>query len=171
MYAAQRDHARGARLNLELQLMNIESANLNVATIKAMEAGSVAMKSLYGELNVEKVDSTMDKIREQNDLAAEVNVAISTPLGNDYGVDEDELNEELEQLEQSELDRVLLDVKTPAAAITTTPHEVVKTPPPLDLASKSKVTNPISASNPPSSSTLAIDEEAELEQLRASMAL
>jgi charged multivesicular body protein 4 len=157
MYEQQREHARGARFNLETQLLAIENANVNMETLKAMKAGSATMKNMHGALDVEKVDATMDDIREQMDLANEINAAISTPLGMDYGLDEDELNDELEQLEQSELDRAMLDVKSPVSA------------PSVPVAVKSPI-NPTSASAASLPSPTA-DEDAELEELRASMAL
>jgi charged multivesicular body protein 4 len=154
MYEQQREHTRGARFNLETQLLAIENANVNMETLKAMKAGSQTMKTMHGEMDVDKVDATMDDIREQMDLANEINAAISTPLGMDYGVDEDELNEELEQLEQSELDRAMLDVKTPQGA--------------------GEIRSPVSdsaVSLPGVPSASAVDEDAELEELRKSMAI
>jgi charged multivesicular body protein 4 len=150
MYEQQREHTRGARFNLETQLLAIENANVNMETLKAMKAGSQTMKTMHGEMDVDKVDATMDDIREQMDLANEINAAISTPLGMDYGVDEDELNEELEQLEQTELDRAMLDVKAPQ-----------------------EVRSPVSESavSLPGVPATAVDEDAELEELRKSMAI
>lgn len=156
MYEQQREHTRGARFNLETQLLAIENANVNMETLKAMKAGSSTMKSMHGELNVDKVDQTMDDIREQMDLANEINAAISTPLGMDLGLDEDELNDELEQLEQSELDKAMLDVKTPTSV---SPVNV--------SAGLPNTLSPL----PSTASKSALDEDEELEELRASMAL
>lgn len=87
--------------SLETQLTAIEGANLNLETMKAMKQGSSAMKQIHGEYDVDKVESTMDDIREQVELADEISDAISRPVGNDY-VDEDELDEELKMLQQEE---------------------------------------------------------------------
>jgi len=152
MYEQQREHTRGARFNLETQMLAIENANVNMETLKAMKAGSSTMKTMHGELNVDRVDATMDDIREQMDLANEINAAISTPLGMDLGMDEDELDAELEQLEQSEFDAAMLNVKAGAAGVSTSPSATPA------IASKSPVPNKT-------------DEDAELEELRASMAL
>jgi charged multivesicular body protein 4 len=59
--------------------------------------------------NIDKVDSTMDDIRDQMDLANEISDAISQPVGFGVDFDEDELTKELEDLEQEELDAKLLD--------------------------------------------------------------
>lgn len=157
MYEQQREHTRGARFNLETQLLAIENANMNMETLKAMKSGGQTMRQMHGEMNADKVDELMDDVREQMDLAQEINAAISTPLGMDYGVEEDELNEELEQLEQAELDRAMLDVKAPQEGI------------------KAGGDRESAASLPSVPATAvtssAVDEDAELEELRKSMAI
>ncbi|GEQ67671.1 hypothetical protein JCM33374_g1336 [Metschnikowia sp. JCM 33374] len=84
--------------SLETQLTAIESANLNLETMKAMKQGASAMKQIHGEYDVDKVENTMDDIREQVELADEISEAISRPVGTGY-VDEDELDEELAALQ------------------------------------------------------------------------
>lgn len=71
----------GARFNLETQIMTIENAHINLETLQAMQAGSSAMKSIHGELDIDKVDDVMEEVREQMDLANEISQAISNPLG------------------------------------------------------------------------------------------
>lgn len=87
--------------SLETQLTAIESANLNLETMKAMKQGALAMKQIHGEYDVDKVENTMDDIREQVELADEISEAISRPVGGEY-VDEDELDEELAALQEEE---------------------------------------------------------------------
>lgn len=87
--------------SLETQLNAIEGANLNLETMKAMKQGAQAMKQIHGEYNVDKVEDTMDDIREQVELADEISEAISRPVGTEY-VDEDELDEELAALQEEE---------------------------------------------------------------------
>ncbi|SGZ54014.1 CIC11C00000005329 [Sungouiella intermedia] len=84
--------------SLETQLTAIEGANLNLETMKAMKQGALAMKQIHGEYDVDKVENTMDDIREQVELAEEISEAISRPVGGEY-VDEDELDEELAALQ------------------------------------------------------------------------
>lgn len=156
MYESQKQHTQGARFNLETQILAIENANVNLETLNAMKTGSATMRSIHGELDVDKVDNTMDDIREQMDLANEISAAISNPLGMDLmggAMDEDELEAELEQIEQAELDATLLDVKAGAAM------------PSLGTGAKSSqsISSPAAAQQ--------VDEEAELEDLRQSMAL
>lgn len=176
MYEQQREHTRGARFNLETQLMAIENANVNMETLKAMKVGSTTMRNLHGEMTVDKVDSTMDDIREQMDLASEINAAISTPLAMDYGaLDEDELAEELEQLEQSELDRAILEVKAPVTAtsvssnIATTSATITSPTAVAGIGENTRIAG--TGTRSPASATSIADEDAELAELRASMAL
>jgi charged multivesicular body protein 4 len=153
MYEQQRENLRGARFNLESQVLAIENANVNKETIDAMRTGAQAMKSIHGELNIDKVENTMDDIREQMDLANEITASISQPLGMDMGLDMDELDAELEQLEQEELDATLLDAK--AGPLPTLPA----------VATPTATAQPAAKESPMSA------EERELEELRASMAL
>ena len=156
-YESQRENVRGARFNLETQIMTIENAHINLETLQAMKAGSSAMKNIHGELDVDKVDDVMEDVREQMDLANEISSAISNPLAMDASIDEDELEAELERFEQEALDAALLDVKPTA---TTT------------LASSAALPTAASAERLGAQKSAPIaDEEAELEELRASMAL
>ena len=82
----------------------LESANLNAETMLAMKKGSEALKGIHTSLyvyplatipwseltisNVDKVDQTMDSIREQMDLTNEISDAISNPVGMGNQVDE-----------------------------------------------------------------------------------
>ncbi|ORY68672.1 vacuolar-sorting protein SNF7 [Pseudomassariella vexata] len=93
--------------SLEQQINAVESANINKNTLAAMERASEAMKQIHGKLTPEKVDETMDKLREQNALSEEIVSAITS---NHIGepIDEDELENELESLQQEALDEQML---------------------------------------------------------------
>ncbi|KAI2605846.1 vacuolar-sorting protein SNF7 [Hypoxylon fragiforme] len=94
---------------LEQQINAIESANINRETLAAMERAGDAMKHIHGKLTPEKVDETMDKIREQNALSEEiVNAITSNPIGGEP-IDEDELEGELEAMQQEQLDQKMLE--------------------------------------------------------------
>ncbi|KAK9721148.1 ESCRT-III subunit protein snf7, variant 2 [Basidiobolus ranarum] len=146
-YEGQIEKISGSRMTIETQVMAIESANVNLETMNAMKAGSDAMKNIHGKLDIDKVDSTMDEIREQMDLANEISDAISQPVGFGYDMDEDELNAELEELEQEELDSKLLGAEAPPVHMPSVPDQPLR----------NKVQEE--------------DEDAELAELRASMAI
>ncbi|RIA88601.1 Snf7 family [Glomus cerebriforme] len=148
-YENQIEKISGARITIEAQVMAIENANVNLETIKAMEKGAEAMKAIHGSMDINKVDDTMDSIREQIDMADEISNAISAPMiGID--LDDDELTAELDELEQEILDSQLLGADAPPVTVPNVPtSEPVKT--------KTRVTEQ--------------DEDEELAELRATMAL
>eukprot|EP00833_Pecoramyces_ruminatium_P009378 jgi/Orpsp1_1/1183410/evm.model.c7180000085081.1 len=99
----------GSRMTIETQIMTIENANTNLQTLNAMKQGANALSNIHGKMNIDKVEDTMDDIREQMDLANEISDAIAQPINFGDVIDEDELNAELESLEQEELDMKLLE--------------------------------------------------------------
>lgn len=101
IYEGQLGKLEGQMDTLEQQLFSIESANLNLETMRAMKQGAKAMKSMHNGLDLDKVDETMDEIREQVELGEEISDAISRPMYTGANeVDEDELDEELDMLAQ-----------------------------------------------------------------------
>jgi hypothetical protein len=72
-----------------------------------MKNAGAAMKQIHGGLTIDKVDATMDELREQHALGEEIASAITNaPLGDP--VDETELEEELEGMEQEAMDERML---------------------------------------------------------------
>ncbi|XP_008632570.1 PREDICTED: charged multivesicular body protein 4b [Corvus brachyrhynchos] len=72
-----------------------------------------AMKAAHDNMDIDKVDELMQDIAEQQELADEISTAISKPVGFGEEFDEDELMAELEELEQEELDKNLLEISGP----------------------------------------------------------
>ncbi|KIM68583.1 hypothetical protein SCLCIDRAFT_1208777 [Scleroderma citrinum Foug A] len=103
---AELERLAGTRLQLEMQMNTLESANLNAETMQAMRKAADALGAIHGNMTMDKVDSTMSKIAEQRDIANEIAEAISNPLDQN-ALDEDELKLELEQMEQEVLDERL----------------------------------------------------------------
>jgi len=140
---------------LEQQINAIESANINRETLAAMERAGQAMKIIHATLTPEKVDETMDNLREQNALSEEiVNAITGTTLGVD--VDEDELENELEELQQEKLDEEML--KTGNVPMSDDVHKIASPPTTEPVSSKKQAVEED-------------DEEAELRKLQAEMAM
>ncbi|KIX07627.1 uncharacterized protein Z518_02280 [Rhinocladiella mackenziei CBS 650.93] len=138
---------------VEQQIYSIEAANINQETLNAMKNAGAAMKQIHGNLTIDKVDQTMDELREQHALGEEIASAITNaPIGEP--IDEADLEEELEGLEQEAMDERML--KTGPTPIT---GEVNRLP--------AVSTGPVS--NKPS--TVEEDEEEELRKLQAEMAV
>jgi len=155
LHEAELEKLYGQRMTLETQLNAIENANLNAETMAAMRQGAQALRDIHGNLTIDKVDATMDQVREQMELTNEISEAISNPLGmQGVDVDEEDLKNELAELEQEELnDRLMgadrVPVHTPA--VTAGPSTV--------SAGRSKVEDEEDA------------EERELRELQAALAM
>jgi charged multivesicular body protein 4 len=94
-------------MTVEREIFSIEAANINKETFEAMNGAKVAMKNIHGGLTIDKVDQTMEDLREQHDIGQQISEAITS--GNTMqGIDEDELDEELAILQQEELDAKML---------------------------------------------------------------
>ncbi|CAN3374176.1 hypothetical protein DIURU_003997 [Diutina rugosa] len=157
-YEAQLEKLENQIQSLENQLNTIEGANLNLETMRAMKEGAAAMKQIHGEYNVDKVEDTMEEIREQVELADEISEAISRPVGGEY-IDEDELDEELAELQREEAERA-----APAKA-----EPVAKKQPPAALphfpdVNKGELVSPEAAEEDD-------EDERALQELKASMGL
>ncbi|KAJ2829918.1 ESCRT-III subunit protein snf7 [Coemansia sp. 'formosensis'] len=165
MYEGQLEKMSGTRITIEGQAMSIEAANVNLETMKAMERGAAAMKLIHKNLNIDKVDQTMEDIRDQMDLANEVSDAISQPQLFGPEMDEDELLAELDELEQEELDKQLLNSgrvpvslpKLPAASVASGSGRV-------------PVRSPVAVRSPPVAERVD-EEDDELAELRESMGM
>ncbi|KAJ9195227.1 hypothetical protein DTO166G4_4832 [Paecilomyces variotii] len=139
---------------LEQQIYSIEAANINQETLNAMKQAGAAMAQIHGNLTIDKVDETMDALREQHQLSQEIASAITNnPLGEQP--DEDELEAELEGLEQEAMDERML--KTGTVPVT---DQLDRLPAAANGELKGKAKQEEEE-----------DEEAELEKLRAEMAM
>jgi charged multivesicular body protein 4A/B len=107
MYETEIDKIQNVKMTLETQVINLESAAQNAETFKAMEAGSKTMKKIRQDVGIEKVDDIMDEIKEEMEMAAEINNAIAAPV-DPFMTDDEELLAELNALEAQDLEAELL---------------------------------------------------------------
>ncbi|BGP05456.1 ESCRT-III subunit protein snf7 [Rhodotorula toruloides] len=122
LYEQELESIAGRKMTLTTQVNAIESANMNKETLEAMKQGAEVLKNIHGKLNVDKVDATMDEVRNQLELTNEISQAISDPAGMGIDVDDQELADELAELEQEELNKRLAGAEaaplhSPAAAV------------------------------------------------------
>ncbi|XP_031619809.1 charged multivesicular body protein 4b-like [Contarinia nasturtii] len=125
----------GTLSTLEMQREALEGANTNTAVLTNMKNAADALKAAHKHMDVDKVHDMMDDIAEQQDLAREISEAISTPMGG-YDIDDDELEKELEELEQEELDKELLNVDKTAHELPDVPSGDIKQPNVADRETK-----------------------------------
>ncbi|XP_072371388.1 charged multivesicular body protein 4b [Scyliorhinus torazame] len=109
-YEKQLAQIDGTLSTIEFQREALENANTNTEVLKNMGFAAKAMKSAHENMDIDKVDELMQDITEQQELAQEISDAISKPVGFGEDFDEDELMAELEELEQEELDKNLLEI-------------------------------------------------------------
>lgn len=139
---------------LEQQIYSIEAANINQETLNAMKAAGSAMTQIHGSMTIDKVDETMDQLREQHQLSEEIAQAITSQSVGEQP-DEDELDAELEGLEQEAMDERMLKTGTVPVA-----DQINRLPAAANGEPKDKTKQAEEE-----------DEEAELEKLRAEMAM
>ncbi|RMZ98221.1 charged multivesicular body 4b [Brachionus plicatilis] len=125
-YEQQLNQIDGTLTTLEYQRESLENANTNTEVLKTMGIAAKAFKSAHLELDVDKVQDLKDDIAEQQEIANEISNVISSPIGLDAQIDDDELLQELEELEQETLDDQLLNI--PPAATDTLPSVPVSEP-------------------------------------------
>ncbi|XP_028971934.2 charged multivesicular body protein 4c [Esox lucius] len=92
----------GTLSTIEFQREALENANTNTEVLKNMGYAAKAIKGIHQNMDLEKIDSLMQDITEQQEVAQEICDAISRPFGDTF--DEDELLAELAELEQEELE-------------------------------------------------------------------
>ncbi|XP_077191408.1 charged multivesicular body protein 4b [Paroedura picta] len=112
-YEKQLAQIDGTLSTIEFQREALENANTNTEVLKNMGYAAKAMKAAHDNMDIDKVDELMQDIAEQQELADEISTAISKPVGIGEEFDEDELMAELEELEQEELDKNLLEISGP----------------------------------------------------------
>ncbi|KAH9912608.1 Snf7-domain-containing protein [Epithele typhae] len=135
------ERLQSARFQLEMQVNTLESASFNQENMAAMKKAASALKDIHGKLTIDKVDQTMSEIQEQTQLANEVSEAISSPYVGNE-FDDEEIKNELAELEQEELnDRLMAD------------------------------TVPVHHPGPSRVESMEDDEEAQLKELQAALAM
>lgn len=129
-FEKQLEHIDGVLNTLEYQKVALENASTNTEVLNVMKGATDALKAAHNNMDVDKVHDLMEEIADQQEVANEIAEAISSPAGFDQDIDEDELLKELEELEQEDLDKQLLNV---GPAVSTLPE-----PPTTELPSAAK---------------------------------
>ncbi len=130
--------------------MNLESAQQNVETFKAMDAAKGAMADIRKVTDIDKVDDLMDDIKQEMEMADEISNALAQPI-DPLMQDEDDLLAELEELAVEDAEAQLLQ---PATAATIRKEEYPTVP----------------SSALPTIMNATKEEEEELRQLEAELA-
>ncbi|TFK10905.1 caspase recruitment domain-containing protein 11 [Platysternon megacephalum] len=120
-YEKQLSQIDGTLSTIEFQREALENSHTNTEVFKNMGYAAQAMKKVHENMDLDKIDSLMDDITEQQAVAQEISEAISNRVGFGEEFDEDELMAELEELEQEELNKKMTDVRLPSVPSTLLP--------------------------------------------------
>jgi charged multivesicular body protein 4 len=107
LYEQEQDKIANVKMTLETQVIGLESAAQNAMTFQAMQAGTKTMAKIRNDVGIEQVDDVMDEIKEEMEMAQEINDAIAQPV-DPLMADEDDLLAELNELETADLEAELL---------------------------------------------------------------
>ena len=125
LYDKQIEQLWGKRTNLDVQVMTMESANLNAEVFRTMKTSSETLKALYKSLNVDDVADAMEDLNEGLADNDEINDALAQPMG--PTIDEDDLERELAEMEREFVDKQLLAAPAlPVSTATASPSAPVK---------------------------------------------
>ena len=154
MLEKQLEQISNTKMTLEQQLLTLESMNLNREALQAQKAAAQSMQAQTKAMGgVDAVDETMDQIedglQDANEIAEALGRSIAAP---GVDADEDDLLAELEGLEAEDLSAQLGAVD-------------------LSEAPVSMPSAPISMPAAPKGAVQMTDEEKELAELEASMAM
>jgi charged multivesicular body protein 4 len=161
MYEGEINKINGARMTLEQQVIALEGSNMNYQTFRAMQTGADAMKAARGQLDVDEVDTVMDDIQEEMDIADQISDAIARPAEGIF--DDDDLLAELNAMEEEAIDSTLLDVPSIPQRISTPTPIVAPVP-------SQNVVFPVAPNNalrkPVATPAVAIEEDEDLRALK-----
>uniref|UniRef100_A0A2I3REE0 Charged multivesicular body protein 4B pseudogene 1 n=2 Tax=Pan troglodytes TaxID=9598 RepID=A0A2I3REE0_PANTR len=116
-YEKQLAQIDGTLSTIEFQQQALENANTNTEVLKNMGSAAKAKKAAHDNMDIDKVDELMQDIADQQELEEEISTAISKPVGFGEKSDEDELMAELEELEQEQPDKNLLEISGPETVL------------------------------------------------------
>ncbi|GBG30919.1 Charged multivesicular body protein 4b [Hondaea fermentalgiana] len=138
-------------MNLEQQILTLESSSVTVDIVQAMKTGRNAMQSVQASVNPDDVAELQDDIAELQQQQDEIDDVIGAPMGFQ---DDGELEDELAELEAAGLEEELDELPS-------VPVGRTKKPAAADLSSLPAA---------PTSAVSLDDDDAALKELEAEMA-
>jgi charged multivesicular body protein 4 len=89
---------RNIIFNLELQLLSLESANVNKRTFDVIKNSNLVLQKTNGSQDNDKVNDLMDSLDDQFEITKSISDSLSRPIGR--MLDESDLSDELELLKE-----------------------------------------------------------------------
>ncbi|KAJ7592691.1 vacuolar-sorting protein SNF7 [Mycena floridula] len=112
MVDAEMKQTSDIRLQLEMQIFTLESANINRETMLAMQKAADALKAVLGSKSVADADKIMADVQNGNAVANEIAAIIAEPYA-DNTMDDEELLEELKELEREQFNERIKGAQSP----------------------------------------------------------
>ena len=95
----QLDSIYNKKINLELEIMTLESAQTNNEIIQSMNKSKDYLKQVLNDDQLENTANLMDDIQECNQIQEEMDSILSNPI---FSLDDNNIEDELEALYQEE---------------------------------------------------------------------
>ena len=95
LYEKEKEKLESVNFNIEVQIMSVESMGLMIETTETLKSTSIQIKSINNNIDVDKIESTIDELQDQNEIGKELQEIISNPL--EHNFDDEELLKELEE--------------------------------------------------------------------------
>lgn len=84
--------------NIQAMLMSIQQADSNKMTYNAYNKSANALKEATKDVNMDKLDDTMQDLKEVMEINADIEDVLRSPISNRQALDDTELNQELAEL-------------------------------------------------------------------------
>ena len=121
MYEQQRDQLGQQQFNMDQTSFTIESLKDTQTTVQTMKEATKTLKAEYKKINVSQVEDLQDEMQDLMEDAAEIQEVMGRAYGVPDGIDEADLDAELEALgddfevETAEAPSYLQDTEIPSA--------------------------------------------------------
>lgn len=100
MYEREKEKLDSINFNIESQIFSIESMGLIIETAETLKDTSIHMKSINSNLDIDKIESTMEELQENKDIGEELQNIFSESINMVF--DEEDLLNELKELDDEE---------------------------------------------------------------------
>ena len=160
-------------MTLETQRLALEGVNMNMAVLAAQKAGADALNRATKTIGgVEGVEEIVDNVEEGLQDADEIGQAMGRTVNTGIDLDDDELLAELEGLEEEDLADQLTNVSVSAAPGVGAANQTQQSAEEAELEALSAGMNfPSAPVSRPAAAKQMTEEERELAELEASMAM
>lgn len=98
MYESQRDQLMQQSFNMEQATMATDNLKNTLTTVDAMRSANKELKKQYKKVNLDKIERVQDEMEDLLEQASEIQETLGRSYGLPDGIDDDELEAELDAL-------------------------------------------------------------------------